>query len=160
MSRDQVVDWLTGIVFGGVAITASALEHAIDDQEITFTQWRAILFVGEREEGYRVGEVAGFVNSTLPTTSRLLRRLERRGLLTLERDEQDRRATRARLTAAGFRVRSSVLAYRRAEIAAIVDEVETPAAADDVLRDLAARFRARGHATAAPQHRPTHPETE
>ena len=160
MSKDQVVDWLTGIVFGGVAITASALEHAIDDQEITFTQWRAILIVGERDEGYRVGEVAGFVDAALPTTSRLLRRLERRGLLTLERDEQDRRATRARLTDAGIRVRSSVLAYRRDEIAAIVDEVKPPAAAEAALRDLAAQFRARGHARPTPQRRPSHPDTE
>ncbi len=158
MTRDQVVDRLAGIVFGGVAITASALEHATDGQEITFTQWRAILIVGEREEGCRVGEVAGFVNAALPTTSRLLRRLERRGLLALERDEQDRRATRARLTEAGVRIRASVLAYRRAEIAAIVDEVGPPASADRVLRDLAARFDARGHAQAVARRGAPHPE--
>ncbi len=158
MTRDQMVDSLAGIVFGGVAITASALEHATDGQEVTFTQWRAILIVGERDEGCRVGEVAGFVNATLPTASRLLRRLERRGLLVLERDEQDRRATRARLTDAGVRIRSSVLAYRRAEIAAIVDEVESPAAVEGVLQDLAVRFRARGHVQTAPRQRPTQPE--
>jgi len=159
MSSDQVIDWLAGIVFGGVAITASALEHATDGQEVTFTQWRAILIVGEREEGCRVGEVAGFVNASLPTASRLLRRLERRGLLVLERDEQDRRATRARLTEAGVRVRSSVLAYRRDEIAAIVDEVKPPAAAEAVLRDLAAGFRARGHAQADAKRRPSHTDS-
>jgi DNA-binding MarR family transcriptional regulator len=158
MGRDQVVESLAGIVFGSVAITASALEHATDGEEVTFTQWRAILFVGEREEGCRVGEVAGFVDASLPTTSRLLRRLERRGLLTLERDEQDRRATRARLTEAGVRIRSSVLAYRRDQIAAIVDEVKPPAAAEPVLRDLAAGFRARGRASADARRRASHPD--
>jgi DNA-binding MarR family transcriptional regulator len=158
MTRDKVVGSLAGIIFGGVAITASALEHATDGQEITFTQWRALLIVGEREEGCRVGEVAGFVNASLPTTSRLLRRLEVGGLLTLQRDEQDRRATRANLTAAGARIRSSVLAYRRDEIAAIVDEVQPPASSDRVLRDLAARFDARGHAESAPRRRPPHPD--
>jgi DNA-binding MarR family transcriptional regulator len=155
MARDHVVDWLEGIVFGGVAITASALEHATDGQEITFTQWRAILVVGEHEQGCRVGEVAGFVNASLPTTSRLLRRLERRGLLTLERDEQDRRATRARLTEAGVRTRSAVLAYRRGEIAAIVDDVKPPAPAERALRQLAERFDARGHAPSTPRPRPS-----
>jgi DNA-binding MarR family transcriptional regulator len=145
MTRQQVVDWLEGIVFGGVAITASALEYATGGEDVTFTQWRAILFVGESSEGCRVGEVARLLHASLPTTSRLMRRLERRGLLTLERDEQDRRATRARLTDAGVRLRSSVLAYRRDEIRAIVDEAKPPASAHRVLGDLAMRFDARGH---------------
>jgi DNA-binding MarR family transcriptional regulator len=145
MSRKQVVDWLEGIVFGGVALTSAALAHATDGRELTFTQWRAILSVGEDEDGCRVGEVARLLHASLPTTSRVLRRLERRGLLTLERDEHDRRATRARLTARGATLRSSVLAYRRGQIAAIVDEVELSAAADRALRDLAAQFDAKGH---------------
>lgn len=146
----RVVDWLEGIVFGGVALTAAALENATDGQDLTFTQWRAILFVGETENGCRVGEVAGLLHASLPTTSRLLRRLERRGLLSLERDEQDRRATRARLTEQGGHLRSSVLAYRRSQIAAIVDEVRPPVAADRVLRELSARFDARGHLRSTP----------
>lgn len=146
-----MVDWLAGIVFGGVAITTTALQAATDGQELTFTQWRAIVRVGEREDGCRVGEVAARLNAALPATSRLLRRLERRGLLTLERDEADRRATRARLTDRGTELRSSVLAYRKAEIAAIVDHVKPSAAADRVLRDLASGFNARGrHGTSPP----------
>lgn len=158
MTTDQVVDWLARIVFGGVAMTASALEHAVEGQELTFTQWRAIFFVGESDEGCRVGEVAGLLHAALPATSRLLRRLERRGLLALERDEQDRRATRARLTPAGVNLRSSVLAYRRDEIAMIVDEVEPPASAHRTLRDLAARFDARGRAQPLPTHGSSDPK--
>jgi DNA-binding MarR family transcriptional regulator len=138
------VDWLESIVFGGVAMTASALEEATEGQELTFTQWRAILTVGQAVEGRRVGEVAAFLPASLPTTSRLLRRLERRDLLTLERDVQDRRATRARLTDAGHRLRQLVLAYRWAEIAAIVATVRVGPGAGTVLRDLAARFAQRG----------------
>ena len=144
MARDEIVDWLAGIVLGGVAITTTALSRASDGQELTFTQWRAILFVGDTDEGCRVGEVAAMLGAALPATSRHLRRLERRGLLTLERDERDRRATRARLTAEGSSLRAAVLDYRKAEIAAIVAEVDSPASADRVLRDLALRFRARG----------------
>lgn len=151
MARDEIVEWLAGIVFGGVAITTTALQAAADGQELTFTQWRAILRVGEVDDGCRVGEVAARLNAALPATSRLLRRLERRGLLTLERDESDRRATRARLTESGALLRSSVLAYRKKEIAAIVDEVQPSAAADRVLRELASRFDARGQRGSAPQ---------
>ena len=155
MSSEPTVDWLEGIIFGGVAITNDALEQATEGQELTFTQWRAILFVGEREEGYRVGEAARFLRASLPATSRLMRRLERRGLLVLERDERDRRATLARLTTTGAALRSSVLAYRRQEIAAIVAEVQPPASAEGALRDLAARFDARGRAKSSTEPRPS-----
>ncbi|HEY7331479.1 MAG TPA: MarR family winged helix-turn-helix transcriptional regulator [Candidatus Limnocylindria bacterium] len=159
MSREQVVDWLEGIVFGGVAITTAALEYATDGQELTFTQWRAILFVGEDAGGCRVGEVATLLHASLPTTSRLLRRLERRGLLALKRDEQDRRATRARLTEAGAALRSAVLAYRRDRIAAIVDQANPPASAHRALRNLAMRFDARGHDASAPARAASAEET-
>jgi DNA-binding MarR family transcriptional regulator len=157
MARKEIVDWLEGIVFGGVAITTEALIYATRE-ELTFTQWRAILFVGEDADGCRVGEVGSLLHASLPTTSRLLRRLERRGLLTLERDEQDRRATRARLTPAGNELRSSVLAYRRNQLAAIADEVTPPASADRLLRNLAARFDVRGHAQRMPNRRGRGPE--
>lgn len=155
MSSEPIVDWLEGIIFGGVAITNDALEQATEGQELTFTQWRAILFVGEREGGCRVGEAARFLGASLPAASRLMRRLERRGLLVLERDERDRRATLARLTATGAALRSSVLAYRRQEIAAIVAEVKPPDSAERALRDLGARFDARGHAKSLPEPRPS-----
>ncbi len=79
------------------------------------------MVLGESEDGARVGEVAGRVGVTLPATSRLLHRLERRGLTVLAVDEQDRRATRARLTDRGRAVREAILAVRRSafrEIAA------------------------------------------
>jgi DNA-binding MarR family transcriptional regulator len=152
MTRDDVVAWLEGIVFGGIALTTEALEYATRDLEVSFAQWRAILFIGDGDEGCRVGEVASFLHAALPATSRLLRRLEHRGLLTLQRDEQDRRATRARLTPSGAELRSSVLGYRRDEIADIVDAVRPAATADRTLRDLAARFDARGHFRPRPNH--------
>lgn len=151
MSSEPIVDWLEGIIFGGVAITTDALKHATDGQELTFTQWRAILFVGERDGGCRVGQAARFLGASLPATSRLMRRLERRGLLVLERDERDRRATLARLTATGSDLRCAVLAYRRQEIATIVAQVKPPASADQVLRDLSASFDERGRTTTSPQ---------
>lgn len=144
MTREQAVRWIEEIIFGGIAVTTAALAHATGGHDVTFAQWRAILRIGAEPDGCRVGEVATYLHAALPGTSRLLRRLEGRGLLTLERDERDRRATRARLTEAGAALRSSVLAYRRAEIAAILDEVRPTADDERILRAIAERFGARG----------------
>ena len=107
---------LERIVMGSVSLTTLALEEAGAGFELTFPQWRALLVVGEGEDGARIGEVAARVGVTLPATGRLLRRLERRGLTALAVDAQDRRATRVRLTDRGSAVRAAILAYRRAAI--------------------------------------------
>ena len=132
-TRDAIADDLERIVIGAVALTTRALAGAETDFELTFPQWRAILVVGGDADGARVGEVAARVGVTLPATSRLLRRLERRGLTTLGADRTDGRATRVRLTERGQRIRSAILAQRRAaleQIAANLHEAER--------RDLAA----------------------
>ena len=99
---------------GAVGLTTRALAQADAGFELTFPQWRALLVLGENADGARIGEVAGRVGVTVPATSRLLRRLERRGLITLSGDERDRRATRARLTDRGRSVRAAILDHRRA----------------------------------------------
>jgi len=128
---------LEGIVVGSVGLTARALAQADTGFELTFSQWRALLVLGEGEDGARIGEVAARVGVTLPATSRLLRRLERRGLTALAPDELDRRATRARLTSRGRAVREAILAHRRAALR----EVAATLSASDGL-DLAAGLRA------------------
>ena len=116
-----LADDLERIAVGAVGLTTRALAEANTGFELTFPQWRALLVLGEEADGARIGEVAARVGVTLPATSRLLRRLERRGLTTLSVDELDRRATRARLSDHGRSVRETILAHRRAvlhEIAA------------------------------------------
>ena len=94
---ETLVDALARIVFGGVALTSQALDHIAQRRDLTFTQWWAIAIVGKDDTGLRVGNVARRINASLQATSHLLRRLEDRGLLSLARDEQDRRA-RKRMT--------------------------------------------------------------
>jgi DNA-binding MarR family transcriptional regulator len=117
---DALTNELERIVVGAVGLTTRALAQADAGFELTFPQWRALLVLGENVDGARVGEVATRVGVTVPATSRLLRRLEARGLTTLSVDEQDRRATRARLTDRGGRVRSAILAHRRAALRELV----------------------------------------
>ena len=116
---------LERIAVGAVGLTTRALAQADAGFELTFPQWRALLVLGEGEDGARIGEVAARVGVTLPATSRLLRRLEQRGLTALAVDPTDRRATRVRLTDLGRDVRTSILTHRRAalrEVAAMLAE--------------------------------------
>jgi DNA-binding MarR family transcriptional regulator len=113
---DALTNELERIVVGAVGLTTRALARADAGFELTFPQWRALLVLGENTDGARVGAVATRVGVTVPATSRLLRRLERRGLTALSVDEADRRATRARLTEQGRAVRAAILGHRRAAL--------------------------------------------
>src|SRR3954466_5193498 len=125
MTDDDLAQVLEQITVGAVGVTTRALAEAPPGFEMTFPQWRALLIIGASPDGARVSEVAARVGVTLPATGRLLRRLERRGLLALGTDADDRRATRARLTEAGQASRDAILAYRRRlldEVARVVIE--------------------------------------
>jgi DNA-binding MarR family transcriptional regulator len=124
MDTTDPVAELERVVIGAVGLTTRALAEAAPGTDLTFPQWRALLILGEDADGARVGQVAARVGVTLPATSRLLRRLAARGLVTLGSDEQDHRATRARLTESGAAVRASILRYRLdalREVAAAMD---------------------------------------
>ncbi len=123
---DVLTDDLERIVVGAVGLTTRALAGTDAGFDLTFPQWRAILVLGEHEDGARIGEVAARVGGTLPATSRLLRRLERRGLTTLAVDEQDRRATRARLNDRGHAVRAAILDQRRATLRQVAAALPDP----------------------------------
>ena len=134
---DALAADLERIAVGAVSLTTRALAEADTGFELTFPQWRALLVLGEGDDGARIGEVSARVGVTLPATSRLLRRLERRGFVALAVDQQDRRATRARLTDRGRAVREAILAHRRAALREVASAVPEP-----VLLSLADGIRA------------------
>jgi DNA-binding MarR family transcriptional regulator len=113
---DDLAADLERIAVGAVGLTTRALDRAATGFDLTFPQWRAILVVGDQPDGARIGEVAARLGVTLPATSRLLRRLERRGVMALATDELDRRATRVRLTRRGRAVRATIVRHRRAAL--------------------------------------------
>lgn len=114
MAEDErVVEAIERLMVESVGITTVALAQATPGVELTFPQWRALMVIGTSEHGIRVGDIAGRLGSAVPTTSRLLRRLERRGLLSAARDEADRRATLVGLTPAGERLRATIVERRR-----------------------------------------------
>jgi DNA-binding MarR family transcriptional regulator len=116
-AHGNVVDAIERIVFAGVALTTRALSKAGADLDLTLPQWRVLVVLGEAEDGATISQVAGQIGVTLPATSRQLRRLERRGLVDVSRDQRDRRATRVRLTILGHAARDDVISFRREKIA-------------------------------------------
>jgi DNA-binding MarR family transcriptional regulator len=121
----QVVEALERLVAAAVGLTTTVLGEVSVAGELTLPQWR-ILVVVTRSDGSRVGEVAGKVGVSLPAASRLVRRLERRGLVTAARDEDDRRATIVRPTEKGLRLWEDVVGRRRRRLVAALDVLEEP----------------------------------
>jgi len=94
-----------------IGMTAVAIA-SVTAGKLTLAQWRALVVLG-RTDGLRVGDVAQAVGMSLPSASRLIRRLERRGFATTVRDPSDRRATLVRLTPKGTAIRQDVIDCRR-----------------------------------------------
>lgn len=116
LTDPAVAESLERIVFASVALTTVAFSQAQPAFELNFPQWRVLVVLGAASESVRISEVARLVGVTLPATSRQLRRLERKGLVTVRRDERDGRASLASLTPVGRAARASIIEYRRARI--------------------------------------------
>jgi DNA-binding MarR family transcriptional regulator len=109
----STLEALDKVIVAAVGITTVALAQADGVGDLTFPQWRVLVVVGERPAGVRVSEIAKRIGASSPSASRLIRRMERAGMVSTERDETDRRATLVRLTEAGARVRALVIDRRR-----------------------------------------------
>jgi len=107
----DILESLEQLIFGAIGLTSFALADN-DAADLTLAQWRAMVVIG-RTDGLRVGEIGARVGMSLPSTSRLISRLERHGYVSTARDERDRRATIVRMTDEGRRVRSAVIERRR-----------------------------------------------
>jgi len=136
----SIAESVERIVFAGVALTTRALAEARPSLELTFPQWRVLVVLGGRPDGATVSDVAARIGVTAPATSRQLRRLERRGLVTVAPDERDRRASRARLTPEGTTARDAIVSYRRRRIEESVAGVEVDSAAAAQLARVADAF--------------------
>jgi DNA-binding MarR family transcriptional regulator len=79
--------------------------------------------VGGSPDGASVGEGATRLGWELSPEGRVLRRAERRGVVTTAKSERDRRVTRIRLTERGLAIRGDVLARRRADLLAVLEAV-------------------------------------
>lgn len=114
------LDALERTAFATVAITAAALAD-VAGGELTFLGWRALVVLGETDAPLRLGELAGRLRLSAPSASKLVRRLERRNLVTLAADPHDRRVVLLSLDEEGRRVREAVIRRRREILATALD---------------------------------------
>lgn len=129
MADPRIVEALERLVVGTVGMTAVALAEFAPASELTLQQWRTLVVV-TRSDGVRIGEIAARVGLSLPSVSRLVQRLERRDLVTTERDARDRRGTIVRATRAGVDLWAGLAEHRRRMIGDVLDGLPEPLPSD------------------------------
>ncbi|HEX5015398.1 MAG TPA: MarR family transcriptional regulator [Candidatus Limnocylindrales bacterium] len=140
----SVTDGLEQIISAGVALTTRAIATAGPGLELTFPQWRVLVVLGQASDGVRLTDIAQRIGVTPPATGRQVRRLERRGLVTIRSDERDRRSSRAHLTAEGLTALDAIRTARRAEIVRIAGAFEGRKQLETNLAQLARAFEGIG----------------
>ena len=136
--KEDLVRVLERLVVGSVAITARAIAAA--DAELTFMQWRVLLVVGECEDGQAVGEIADRIGAHASPASRVISRLRRRGLVSTDKGDLDKRVVCVRLTAAGRALRARILALRGRDLVDVLEIVSMTPEESEALGRLAQAF--------------------
>ncbi len=123
---DPLLAALDRIARASVGLTATALVSS-GHADLTLAQWRLIAVVAGATRPIHVGDIAARLGTSMPSASRLVRRLEDRRLVDTMRDEADRRSTLVRLTDAGSDLWAEVVADRRAAMARLLEgEAQLP----------------------------------
>ena len=106
----------------GIGITARAIEQTPEAKDLTLLQWRVLVGAGQ-PSGIRIGELAAHLGVSVPSASRLVRRVENRDLVRANRDDDDRRVTTVALSPRGQRLVDAVVGRRRSLIRRALDDV-------------------------------------
>jgi len=81
---------------------ARGLVGVLKSEDLSPTQYNVLRILRGAPEGLRCGEIAGRMITRDPDVTRLLDRLEKRGLISRWREDQDRRTVMTRITAEGL----------------------------------------------------------
>ena len=102
LSRHQLSTWIR--LVGVLELLPAALDAQLRrDAEVTHFEYYVMAMLSEAPGTVlRMTEIAQLTNSTLPRLSHVVRRLEERGLVERFPCAENRRATNARLTDAGW----------------------------------------------------------
>ncbi len=126
----------------GTITTRALAEVHPEVRALTISQYRVLALVANSPEGVRIVELARRSSSRPQTATKIVQRLEAKGLVWYERGAQadDRRAVVVRLTDAGSRTWAEISTRRRELLEAALQGVELPAETDAVLEAIAAAF--------------------
>jgi DNA-binding MarR family transcriptional regulator len=116
----RLVDAFIGASRALVAVAARSLADLGDD--VTLPQYRALVVLRTRG-AQRAADLAGLLDVTPSTGSRMIERLVRKRLVRRVRAKDDRRTVRVHLTDAGRQVVSEVTDRRRVEIERILAQI-------------------------------------
>lgn len=101
------------------------------------------MVLGSAAGPLRLHEIARLVSASMPSASRLVDRMQRRGLVISAPDLVDGRGRRISLTDRGAEVRTEVTARRRALITERLVGLEAPAHVGEALDQIIAGLRGR-----------------
>ena len=85
-------------------ILSRGLVHVLKAEELSATQYNVLRILRGTPEGLPCGEIARRMITRDPDVTRLLDRLERRGLISRWREKKDRRTVMARITPDGLKL--------------------------------------------------------
>ena len=124
----------------GIGMTARAIDETSSAADLSLIQWRVLVIASQGE--LRIGELAASLGTSIPSTSRLVRRVEARRLLTATRANDDRRATIVALSPAGREVVDAVIRRRRELIERALDNPpgDLPGDPSDLVAHIADRL--------------------
>jgi DNA-binding MarR family transcriptional regulator len=134
-SDDELVDAIVATSRALVAIAAVSIEASPVD--VTLSQYRALVVLAVRGP-QRMSDLGQAMRLLPSSVTRLVERLERKGLVERIPSPASRRSTELHLTEAGREVVDAVMAVRRREIALAVARV--PASERPALRRAFGRF--------------------
>jgi DNA-binding MarR family transcriptional regulator len=85
-------------------VLSRGLVKIIKAEDLSATQYNVLRILRGAPQGLACGEIAKRMITRDPDITRLLDRLERRGLISRRREAKDRRTVMTRITAAGLRL--------------------------------------------------------
>lgn len=139
MTRERTIAALERLVNLGGSMTTRALQAHPETSGLSVTQYRLFVHVAS-SDGIRVGELARRIGGRSQTTSRLIQRLESRGLVSSARGELDRREVIVRATPRGADLWADIGVRRRAQIRGALAGLTLADDAVDAIELLAERF--------------------
>lgn len=85
-------------------ILARRLAHVLKNEDLSATQYNVLRILRGAPEGLTCGEIANRMITRDPDITRLLDRMEKRGLISRSRETKDRRIVLTRITPEGLRL--------------------------------------------------------
>src|SRR5882724_9601879 len=89
-------------------LLSRGLVRVLKTEDLSSTQYNVLRILRGAPEGLPCGEIANRMITRDPDVTRLLDRLEKRDLISRNREEKDRRTVLARITPAGLKVLASL----------------------------------------------------